>query len=375
SRTTAFQYASGLSTIGHPCGHVLLRMSKIEGLLRIVLSRACSTTSWKDACWYGQLVPLPVPGGRRQELALGGGVGVGVVGWLDDGGGVGGGVGVGTGTGTMTTGTGAGPVTVDLVGGSSSVMVWHETPNSPSTAAATRFRFILPPFARNWVRIVRVIHCQSKEKVECLNPHADRLDCRPARVQLALVARRCCAPSRRRALAGRGTGARRRTVDRAPRPPPLRRRRLLPQLGARLGRAAALGDLPDPLLHRRLRLSAAGPVPAHGGRARAPRTARGPGGRCGRRAPQGPEPAGLARARAAVRGRPAPSLRRERGAPGRGAGRALSAAVRQRRGLGTVRRAALAVPGRFGGGAAQRAHGRGGGRARRGDRDQAPRRG
>src|SRR5438445_1502260 len=144
-------------------------MSKIEGLFRIVLSMACSTASWNDARSYGQLLPLPVPAGRPHELEDGGGgVGVGVVGGLGAGA-AGGGVGVGTGTGTTSTGTGAGPIVDGLLGGSSSVIVWHERPNRPSTAAATSFRSI-DPSARNWLRIVSVIGCHRKTNLRVFDP-------------------------------------------------------------------------------------------------------------------------------------------------------------------------------------------------------------
>ena len=56
---------------------------------------------------------------------------------------------------------------------------------------------------------------------------------------------------------------------RAARVPQLRRRRLLPDLGARLRRPPSLGDLPDALPHR-LRLPAGRPVPLDPRRARAP---------------------------------------------------------------------------------------------------------
>src|SRR4051812_19851054 len=94
------------------------------GLLRITLSIARSTSSWNDARWNGQSLPLPPPAGRPQDRLLGGagvegvpgaGAGVGVA--------AGGGVGVSWGIGTTTTGIGAGPVPASECRGSSSVIV------------------------------------------------------------------------------------------------------------------------------------------------------------------------------------------------------------------------------------------------------------
>ena len=89
-----------------------------------------------------------------------------------------------------------------------------------------------------------------------------------------------------------------------------------------------------------------------------------------------PNIARLARPRAPVRDRPAPALRPARGARGRPAGGALAAALRERRGLGTVRRAARACswwPPIVA--LLQRPDGRRGSGARPRHRDQAPGRG
>src|SRR5437660_721227 len=130
---------------GQPCGQRLSRMSNSDGLDRMTLSMALSTSSWNDARSYGQLAPLPLPGGSRHDCAPGGvvGAGVGVPGAGAGVGVAGAGVCDGRGTGTMMTGICVGPVGLPVLVGSSSRIVWQESATAAARAAVRVFRVVI----------------------------------------------------------------------------------------------------------------------------------------------------------------------------------------------------------------------------------------